>query len=262
MKKSKLKNIIRHVIREQRDIDDRGNIDDFDRDRERPEAAPPPGCVANGGMIITFQKCIGNNMFTNCCATLNNTTPTTSNIGELVDLPNASPPGWYKIYNVVNPTTQPNHNLSQLCAPNMGTPINFDTIPAGPCPPPNPACANFNNMICGECMNHGGYTQQYLEYAVNNYNYYAGHAFWWILSNPGRSNGAYYHEIVFPGGECECCHDPVANPCQGQGCNTPPSDWNQPFNPPMTPVCLHPNDSQYQVGYPCDCWTNNTGACW
>ena len=110
-------------------------------------------------------------------------------------------------------------------------------------------------------MNHGGPTQQNLEWTVNNYNHPAGAYYWHMLANPGRSNGAYYHEIVFSSGGCDCCHDPIANPCGTQGCNTPPPDWNQSFNPPMTPVCLDSNDLQYNVGYPCDCWTNNTGAC-
>jgi hypothetical protein len=96
----------------------------------------------------------------------------------------------------------------------------------------------------------------------HSYWFYPPGAYWWyMLANPGRSNGAYYHQI---GGGCECCHDPVANPCQNStqnwNCNTPPQDWNQPFNPPMTPICLHPGDPQYQVGYPCDCYTSGTGC--
>ena len=261
MKKSRLRHIIRQIIKEQRDEEFERDIDDIDiKPKPSTSAAPPPnGCQQAGGKVVVLQKCVTNNLTGYCCAKINNNTPTSNNIGELHWLDHPSNPnldGWYKIFNVVAP--QSNHHAAQFCLPNPGPPTNITTVP-GPCAnAPNPACVGFDNGICGECMNPGVPSQQYLEAFTINYNHQPGAYYWHMLANPGRSNGAYYHQIVNPGGGCDCCHDPNANPCQGQGCNTPPPDWNQPFNPPMTPVCLNPTDPQYQVGYPCDCWTNNT----
>jgi hypothetical protein len=136
------------LITEQRDID---------KKPKSPSAAPlPVGCVANGGMIVNFTKCITNNNNTQCCATLNNTTPSTSNIGERVELTNATPPGWYEVNQVINPDTHPTNNLAMLCAPNMGTPINYDTLPPGPCPPP-PSW----DCLFGGCQDPGDGSGQY-----------------------------------------------------------------------------------------------------
>lgn len=168
MKKSQLRNIIRNVIKEQLDIE-KDNPDISPKPDPTPSVAPPPGCVANGGMIVSVQKCIGNNMNTFCCAQLNNTTPSTSNINELIELPNASPPGWYKIHNVINPTTQPGHNLSQMCAPNMGSPTNLGTTyPAGPCPPPA-----SNHAYLQPCMDNSdpGYITPAAENFFSNANH-------------------------------------------------------------------------------------------
>lgn len=269
MKKSQLRHIIRQVIREQRDDFD---FEDFERERE-PQAMPPPG-----GKRAVFDYACGWHVGMPSCPSITGTgAPFTSGnvvkvldngvwrdplVGDIV-----KPVGWDSctMSGCCNGGNGPECNImkfvvTSLIQTNYTGPIsdNYELTNCTPNCLGTNSCANFDNSICQECMNPGGPSQPYLQGMVNYQNYNAGHTFWHMLANPGRSYGAYYHQIVHSGGGCDCCHDSNANPCQSQGCNTPPSDWNQPFNSPMTPVCLAPNDPQYQVGYPCDCHLNNT----
>tara|TARA_Y100000593_G_scaffold81634_1_gene152828 strand:+ start:1825 stop:2610 length:786 start_codon:yes stop_codon:yes gene_type:complete len=259
MKKSQLRNIIRQVIREQRDDFDfeREREDEYPKSPKEPEAMPPtPDCCQIDAEIcnpqpgqltgvrsdpneiwIAGQTPTVGDEFTSTCADVNN------------NIMFGTTCKW-RVTGVVNNSCiqniDPNNPWVQRCT---NRPPTFCSS--------NQTCANFDGMQCQECMNPNGPTQQYLEGMVNNQNYHAGHTFWYMLANPGRSYGAYYHQIVHPGGWgglCGCCQDPNLNP----GNNIPPNDAAWPFLPPMTPVCLAPNDPQYQVGYPCDCHLNNT----
>jgi hypothetical protein len=259
MKKSQLRNIIREIIREQ-------NKETGDLSIGGPKPLAKGGPILSHGMI-TGLTCTQITQGDTCAANAismvsgqgagfskDNSAPfTTSDIGKIFYRHSSGDPTMtrFKLCDFQDPRTTAQNSHTYW----------FYHDPGG-CPTSSP-CAGFNPTqgFCEECMNPGAPNVQSLESMVINYQHPPG-AYWWhMLANPGRSNGAYYHQI---GGGCECCHDPVANPCQNStrnwNCNTPPQDWNQPFNPPMTPVCLHPSDPQYQVGYPCDC-THNPQGC-
>ena len=273
MKKSQLRNIIREVIREQSDLDIPQDVVDMPLSKPKAKGSCHPNARKIGSINCDF----GTVASFGCLTVDNYQVP---QVGQVIYgfSTNATTgnPVFYKITSIdpQDPFTLGNFDASLDpngvgCGYDCDTTFNCVWNSTGNaqystwntcntnCSPAN-QCTNFSGGICGECMFTSIPTSQQLTWQAIHYNLPSSHLTWDMLANPGRSWGAWYHkEWPMPGG-CECCHDPQSYPNPpGQSGNTPPPDWNQPWNPPMTPVCLEPTDPQYNVGYPCDCWTNN-----